>query len=389
MNAIERKIHVLDRRYIAPIAYKEGTNAIPIKLTLVDYEIPAGAAAKVYVAKPSGDATYNTATISGNSVTVEPSTDMFSESGKNNLFCHITKDSDVLFTFNVPVNVEKNPIANGGGSEGSNSPDIIQRLINRVADLEDGGVGSGVPDGGTAGQVLTKQSATDGDATWSDPDVSAQEVADLKSAIKNNSEKIDSLSEEIANKTGTGLSTEAIDKLEEVGNYLAYTTADGGSKWTELISILRNVELSNSAGLWEVGGVQPTGTGTTSTIRLRTVATLPYEVKKISVDDGYSYILVVYSEAQTEVPTDTTTVLLAGKGYYNPNGISGNVSTDSFLVSSGTYFNGELLISEVRANINSIYGNTAGDRAHFRILLKNNDDTTLTADDGLHIHLWG
>ena len=39
---------------------------------------------------------------------------------------------------------------------------------------------------------------------------------------------------------GTGLSTEAIDKLEEVGNYLVYTTADGGSKWTELISILRN-----------------------------------------------------------------------------------------------------------------------------------------------------
>ena len=52
--------------------------------------------------------------------------------------------------------------------------------------------------------------------------------------------EISSLSEEIANKTGTGLSTEAIDKLEEVGNYLAYTTADGGSKWTELISILRN-----------------------------------------------------------------------------------------------------------------------------------------------------
>lgn len=38
---------------------------------------------------------------------------------------------------------------------------------------------------------------------------------------------------------GTGLSTEAIDKLEEVGNYLAYTTANGGSKWTELIAILR------------------------------------------------------------------------------------------------------------------------------------------------------
>ncbi|MGN9152757.1 bacterial Ig-like domain-containing protein [Bariatricus sp. HCP3S3_E12] len=48
--------------------------------------------------------------------------------------------------------------------------------------------------------------------------------------------------------TGTGLSTEAIDKLEEVGNYLAYTTADGGSKWTELISILRNGSSGGGSG---------------------------------------------------------------------------------------------------------------------------------------------
>lgn len=47
---------------------------------------------------------------------------------------------------------------------------------------------------------------------------------------------------------GTGLSTEAIDKLEEVGNYLAYTTADGGSKWTELISILRNGSSGGGSG---------------------------------------------------------------------------------------------------------------------------------------------
>lgn len=58
--------------------------------------------------------------------------------------------------------------------------------------------------------------------------------------LQKNTEDISSLSKEIANKTGTGLSTEAIDKLEEVGNYLVYTTANGGSKWTELIAILRN-----------------------------------------------------------------------------------------------------------------------------------------------------
>lgn len=47
---------------------------------------------------------------------------------------------------------------------------------------------------------------------------------------------------------GTGLSTEAIDKLEEVGNYLVYTTADGGSKWTELIDILRNGSSGGGSG---------------------------------------------------------------------------------------------------------------------------------------------
>lgn len=47
---------------------------------------------------------------------------------------------------------------------------------------------------------------------------------------------------------GTGLSTQAINKLEEVGNYIAYTTADGGSKWTELISILRNGSSGGDSG---------------------------------------------------------------------------------------------------------------------------------------------
>lgn len=74
--------------------------------------------------------------------------------------------------------------------------------------------------------------------------------------------------------TGTGLSTDAIDKLEEVGNYLAYTTADGGSKWTELISILRNGSSGSGSGETDVtlssisatynGGDVPVGTALNS-----------------------------------------------------------------------------------------------------------------------------
>lgn len=158
---------------------------------------------------------------------------------------------------------------------------------------------------------------------------------------------------------------------------------------TGIAEEIEYTELSNSADSWEVGGIQPQGTNSTNTARLRTIATLSDDVKKISVDDGYSYILVAYANEQTEMPSSTDTVLLTGKGFYNPNGIAGDVSTNAFLVANGVYFNGELVISEVRANINSMYNNTMGDTAHFRILLKNNDDATLTADDGLHIHLWG
>lgn len=71
--------------------------------------------------------------------------------------------------------------------------------------------------------------------------------------------------------TGTGLSTEAIDKLEEVGNYLAYTTADGGSKWTELIAILRGSSGGEEepeqpeSGIVQTGSILAITSGVTAT----------------------------------------------------------------------------------------------------------------------------
>lgn len=158
---------------------------------------------------------------------------------------------------------------------------------------------------------------------------------------------------------------------------------------TGIAEEIEYTELSNSADSWEVGGIVPQGSAEINTARLRTIATLSDDVKKISVDDGYSYILVVYNEEQTEIPTNTNTTLFEGKGYYNPNGIAGSYNNDGFLTSQGNYFGGEMIISEVHANINSIPSGSFSGTAHFRILLKNNDNATLTADDGLHVHLWG
>lgn len=111
------------------------------------------------------------------------------------------------------------------------NPDVIESILQRLGVLEENSGG-----GGTVDPEQIKQ-AVNGYLEENPP---SGMTAEEKAQLQKNTEDISQLSEEIASKTGIGLSTEAIDKLEEVGNYLTYTTADGGSKWTELIAILRN-----------------------------------------------------------------------------------------------------------------------------------------------------
>lgn len=48
--------------------------------------------------------------------------------------------------------------------------EVLDPIVDKVEEVEEGGgSGTGIPDGGTTGQVLTKQSATDGDADWETP----------------------------------------------------------------------------------------------------------------------------------------------------------------------------------------------------------------------------
>lgn len=106
--SIERDVYVLKDAIKTPIDYVRGTNAIPIVFHFRDYDIPSGSTAAVYVKKPSGNAVYNNASVSGNDVTVDVTTQMFAEFGQSILQIQISKNSDNLVTFSQPVNVHEN-----------------------------------------------------------------------------------------------------------------------------------------------------------------------------------------------------------------------------------------------------------------------------------------
>lgn len=125
--AIERDIYTKADGVKIPIDYVQNTNAIPIIFHFRDFQIPAGATAQVFVQKPSGLAVYNAATISGNDVTVDVTTQMMAEVGFNKLQLQVVSGDDNLVTFVQPVNVRQN-YTDGESEESKNESSLFEEL---------------------------------------------------------------------------------------------------------------------------------------------------------------------------------------------------------------------------------------------------------------------
>lgn len=108
MECIVRDVFVKSNRIKCEIQYVRATNTICLQFCFRDFDIPEDASAKVYVQKPSGKAVYDNAAINDNTVTVEVTTQMFSELGRSNLQLNITQGEKILVTFVQPVNVTPN-----------------------------------------------------------------------------------------------------------------------------------------------------------------------------------------------------------------------------------------------------------------------------------------
>jgi len=108
VNQITRDVYVLSNKVKEPIDYVRFTNALPVIFNFRDYDIPPGATATVFCAKPSGKAVYTDATISGNTITIDVSNQMFIELGRTVIQVKIENGSSTLVTFGWPVDVHEN-----------------------------------------------------------------------------------------------------------------------------------------------------------------------------------------------------------------------------------------------------------------------------------------
>lgn len=107
-NQIERDVYVLQNAYQQPIPYVRFTNAIPIVFNFRDYDIPEGSTVKAFCAKPSGAAVYSDAVLSGNTVTINVTDQMFIELGETILQVQVLNGDSTLVTFGWPVIVQPN-----------------------------------------------------------------------------------------------------------------------------------------------------------------------------------------------------------------------------------------------------------------------------------------
>lgn len=130
-DKIELDILVLrDHSSYDRISYVQGANAIPIILHIRDYDVPTGSTARVYVRRPDGTIEYDSATVSGNDVTVNVKTSMFSVPGNSILQVKLLKGSSILVTFGITVCVKRNYIEEK--VKGENVADIIEKELGEA-----------------------------------------------------------------------------------------------------------------------------------------------------------------------------------------------------------------------------------------------------------------
>jgi hypothetical protein len=130
-----RDVDIYVNRYgiqatIPVVQYDSGRQFI---FRVADASIPSGSTAYIFVRKPSGKSVYDVCTISGNAVTVTPAKQTFAEYGEVHGQVRISKNNEVVTSFDVIFDVKPSYVDNAEESKSGTTP---KALINDVAVLK-------------------------------------------------------------------------------------------------------------------------------------------------------------------------------------------------------------------------------------------------------------
>ena len=117
---------------VVVIDYVQGSNYIPIMVNIVDYTVPSNSKANLYIEKPSGKIIYNAVTISGNTLIITPTVQMFAEYGEQIGTVEILDPTNkVLASFPITFHVAKNE-TNHENLMSLNESDIITLEAEKI-----------------------------------------------------------------------------------------------------------------------------------------------------------------------------------------------------------------------------------------------------------------
>ena len=125
------------------------------------YTVPSGATVKIQGTKPSGFGFSETCTVSGNTATIDTTEAMTDESGNIQTELSISYDGVVIGTSNFVLAVEKNP--HPDYTTDGTAPVVLDTLNMYIEAIQ---TATGLPTGGTKGDIGVKKSATDLDVGW-------------------------------------------------------------------------------------------------------------------------------------------------------------------------------------------------------------------------------
>ena len=186
-----------------------------------EYEIPTGSTISVRGTKPDHTGFEYPCTFEGNEVSfdIEPQQTVLSGLVPSEI--RITSNNEIVGSCNFIINVEPTPldestvisdtelplieeasqaavIAQGAAAAAEASAEQAEQVLstavksvnNTLPDAQGNVDVVALPDGGTAGQILTKQSSTDGDADWENPLINYEETGSVPSATPLNADQL-------------------------------------------------------------------------------------------------------------------------------------------------------------------------------------------------------